>query len=127
MKKKNVDPKGRHTGNTPAGKSILRALHDLEDTMAAGIPLAEKYEIHTVNIPDPGEYGAKEVRKLRDRLGVSQAVFAKLIGASTILVSKWEQGTRNPDGMARRLLDDISANPKKWMMSLVEFSNKKAG
>ncbi len=127
MKKKNADHKGRHTGSTPAGKSILRALHDLEDTLEAGIPLDEKYDIHVISIPAPGNYGVKEVRSLRKKLGVSQAVFARLIGASTILVSKWEQGTRRPDGMTRRLLDDIRADPKRWMLSLVETANKKAG
>jgi len=93
-------------------------LHDLQDTLEAGIPLAKKYTIHTVTVPDPGAYGPREVKAMRARLGLSQAVFAKLIGASVILVQKWEGGDRTPDGMARRLLDDINHEPQRWTRML---------
>lgn len=103
---------------TAAGREIIAALTDLVEMREAGIPLAEKYRVKTVEIKEPGKYGAKQVRALREKLGVSQAVFAELIGASTVLVQKWEQGKRNPDGMARRLMDGISANPELWLQML---------
>ena len=36
------------------------------------------------------------VRALRDRVGTSQAAFARLVGASVKLVQAWEQGRRVP-------------------------------
>jgi DNA-binding transcriptional regulator YiaG len=35
--------------------------------------------------PDPGKYSPSAVRKLRDRMGMSQATFAQVIGISRIL------------------------------------------
>jgi putative transcriptional regulator len=121
MKTKKKKAKG-----TAAGREILSALTDIAETLEAGIPLEGKYVVHRVEIPEPASYGAKEVKALRAKLGVSQAIFARLIGASTVLVQKWEGGTRNPDGMARRLFDGIQANPKEWFETLT-MSHRKAG
>ena len=118
MKARKQDTKGRYSGQTRLGREILSSLHDLQDTLEAGIPLPKKYKVDVVSIPEPGAYGAKEVQALRAGLGVSQPVFARLIGASTVLVQKWEQGQRNPDGMARRLMDHIAADPKRWLRGL---------
>mgnify|MGYP001124062743 CR=1 FL=1 len=49
------------------------------------------------------------MRKTREDLGVSQAVFADMLGVSASLVQSWEQGFRKPSRMACRLLDEISA------------------
>ncbi len=108
----------KKTKGTAAGREIIDALTDLVETREAGIPLETKYTVHTMNIPEPGAYGAKEVKALRARLGVSQSIFARLVGASTILVQKWEGGDRNPDGMVRRLFDDINRDPEKWLVAL---------
>ena len=124
--KKNTDSKGRFLGDTSAGKRILSSLYDLVDTLEAGIPLEEKYTVHTVEIPEPGKYGPKKIKALRHRLKLSQALFAHLIGASTILVQKWEGGDRHPDGMARRLMDDISADPQRFLKMFMRHE-KKAG
>jgi putative transcriptional regulator len=61
----------------------------------------------TVEIPDAPTFNAKAVHTLRDRLGLSQALFAKLLGVSRKLVEAWEAGTRTPSPMACRLLDAI--------------------
>jgi len=45
-----------------------------------------------------------EVHRLRDKVKVSQAVFAKCLNVSTKLVQAWEGGIRHPDGAALRLL-----------------------
>jgi DNA-binding transcriptional regulator YiaG len=128
MKKKNrkYDSKGRFLGDTRAGKKILASLYDLADTLEAGIPLEQKYTVRVVEIPEPGDYGAKEIKALRHRLKLSQALFAQLIGASTILVQKWEAGDRHPDGMARRLMDDINADPQRFLKMFMRHE-KNAG
>jgi len=62
----------------------------------------------------PGHYTPKDVRKLRQTLGVSQPLFARLMGVSTVLVQSWEQGQRTPSPMARRLLDEVRRDPHRW-------------
>jgi putative transcriptional regulator len=47
---------------------------------------------------------AKEIRAIRQRAGVSQAVFAEHIGVTTGLVSKWERGEKRPSRMALKVL-----------------------
>ncbi len=110
-----------------AGREIIEALTDLAETLEAGIPLDQKYSVRTLTIPEPTPYGPREVKSLRTRLGVSQVVFAKLIGASAILVQKWEGGDRKPDGMARRLMDDIGGDPQRFLKTFVSVRTKKTG
>jgi len=54
----------------------------------------------------------EEIRKLRERLGTSQAVFARLLNVSTTTEIKWETGRRKPSGAALRLLDIASKRPE---------------
>jgi len=52
-----------------------------------------------------------DVRKVRDRLGLSQRDFAKVFGFSVSTVRNWEQGRRQPRGAARVLLLVIAREP----------------
>ena len=75
--------------------------------------------IRTVCIPGPGKHSPASVRRLRASLGMSQSVFAELIGVSCILVQSWElTRVRTPSTLARRLLDTISDDPVRWLASL---------
>jgi putative transcriptional regulator len=47
---------------------------------------------------------AAEIRAIREKEGVSQAVFAEYIGVTTGLISKWECGEKHPSRMALKLL-----------------------
>jgi len=49
----------------------------------------------------------ERIRVLRDREGVSQAVFAHYLGVTKNLVSDWERGVKKPGGPARRLLEVV--------------------
>jgi putative transcriptional regulator len=53
--------------------------------------------------PDPKE--------IRERLGLSQNKFAKMLGISTSTLQNWEQGRRKPDGPAKVLLNVASKYP----------------
>jgi putative transcriptional regulator len=52
---------------------------------------------------------ADEIRAIREKAGVSQAVFAEHLGITTGLVSKWECGEKNPSRMALKLLALVKA------------------
>ena len=104
------------TTRKSAGQRIIAALSDLADSLQAGTPIGT---LRTVELPDdPGEYDAAAVRATREALRVSQAVFARMMGVSTILVRSWENGARVPSRMARRLLDEIHRDPARWAAAL---------
>jgi putative transcriptional regulator len=118
MKKTSTTKKQGRKANAAAkaaGKAILADLTEFADALDSGIELATKYTIRHVEIPDPpAQYTGQAIRETRDRIGVSQAVFAHLLGVSTILVQAWEQGNRAPAAWARRLLDEVNHDPKRW-------------
>ncbi len=59
-----------------------------------------------------------DVRHVRDRAGLAQAEFARLIGVSVRTLQNWEQGHRKPTGAAAALLRAVSANPKAVIEAL---------
>lgn len=52
------------------------------------------------------------VSRIRERIGLSQSQFAKLMGVSVRTLQDWEQGRRTPSGPARTLLMVAERNPK---------------
>lgn len=48
----------------------------------------------------------------RERMGLSQGQFARLLGVSVRTLQEWEQGRRAPSGAARTLILVASRNPK---------------
>src|SRR6266567_5490419 len=65
----------------------------------------EKRDLRTTVLPEPPHaMSPVEIRKLRDKVKVSQSAFARCLKVSTKLVQAWEGGVRYPDGAALRLL-----------------------
>jgi len=52
-----------------------------------------------------------EIKDLRKSLGMSQSVFALVVGVSKKTVESWEAGRYKPDGAARRLMSIMAADP----------------
>ena len=52
---------------------------------------------------------AAEIRAIRAKAGVSQAVFAEYLGVTTGLISKWECGDKRPSRMALKVLAIVKA------------------
>ena len=96
-------------------REIIADLRALHATLKTGIPVREKYTVRTVRaVPAPGTYDAAHVRTTRRMVGVSQPIFAQMLGVSAALVRSWECGQRKPAPIARRLLDLIRADPSNW-------------
>ena len=52
-----------------------------------------------------------DVMITRQKLGLSQAAFARLLGISPRTIQEWEQGRRNPQGATLSLLRIAHAKP----------------
>ena len=64
-----------------------------------------------------------EVRKIREKYGLSQDKFATLMGISVATLRNWEQGRRKPEGPARLLLMVSATHPGALLNNI---ANKKA-
>ena len=61
---------------------------------------------------------AKFVRRVRKRLGLSQAEFSQRIDVPLDTVRSWEQGTRYPTGAAKALLKVLDKAPEAALAAL---------
>jgi len=58
-------------------------------------------------------YDHKEIRDIRRKAGMTQAVFASYMGVSKKTVEAWESGKTHPTGPACRLLNILSSGKDK--------------
>lgn len=71
-----------------------------------------KRELRTTELPPPPTpVDGGGIRRLRTRLKMSQAVFARYLNVSTKLVQAWEADRRTPDGPALLLVRLVERNP----------------
>ncbi len=62
----------------------------------------QRYDVLCLEpIPD---YSAKQIRILRDRYRISQAVLASILNTSVSTIQKWEIGKKHPGGPSLKLL-----------------------
>lgn len=62
--------------------------------------------------------GAIDVKSLRERIGLTQAEFSRMIGVSIKTLQNWEQGRREPEGPAKALLRVVEKDPQAVMSAL---------
>ena len=62
--------------------------------------------------------GAIDVKALRERIGLTQAEFSRMIGVSIKTLQNWEQGRREPEGPAKALLRVVEKEPQAVMSAL---------
>ncbi|MBF0175468.1 MAG: helix-turn-helix domain-containing protein [Magnetococcales bacterium] len=65
------------------------------------------------------EFPEVEAKSIRNRVGVSQSEFARLIGVPVKTLQNWEQHRTSPTGPARTLLRMISRDPTAAMRLLI--------
>ncbi len=64
-----------------------------------------------VTVYTPPTYDAPRVRAVRQRLALSQEMFARALNVSDQTVRAWEQGLRPPSGPSLRLLELAEEHP----------------
>ncbi len=67
-------------------------------------------------------YIIESVRETREKHGLSQAEFAKMLGISVRTLQNWEQGHRRPTGPTRILLEVTTRHPELVMEIIKEMS-----
>ena len=85
---------------------ILRSVH-LAMTGMATVGAVDKTtmrEFDVMCLTQPEKLSPREIKQVRVKAGVSQAVFAAHLGVTTGLISKWETGDKKPSRMALKLL-----------------------
>jgi putative transcriptional regulator len=88
-------------------RSVHRAASDLADIGV--VDKTTMREFDRMCLTKAAKLSAREIRAIRERAGVSQAVFAEHIGVTTGLVSKWERGEKRPSRMALKILALVNA------------------
>lgn len=81
----------------------------------AGHVVRRKLTSRKVQVDEAPQFEPERIIGLRERLGVSQPVFADVVGVKSVTVKAWEQGQKVPSGAARRLLQVLEAQPNAVM------------
>ncbi|MGN0655043.1 MAG: helix-turn-helix domain-containing protein [Oscillospiraceae bacterium] len=88
-------------------ESIMTGLNEAVEYEKGNI----KAKKTTLTIEPLPEISAEEIKALRNEIGLTQSMFAAVIGVSTKTVEAWEAGTNRPIGPARRMISLIRLNP----------------
>ncbi len=64
-----------------------------------------------IKVNAPKEMKCEEIRLLRQRLHLSNSLFASVFNVSGKTIEAWESGTNTPSGASLRLLHMIKNNP----------------
>ena len=86
------------------GLEILEGIQEIKAFKAGQIKLKSR-ELSEPSIP----------KEIRQKLGLSQAAFAGLMGVSLRTVQDWEQGRREPSGPAKSLLRIAEQHPSVFL------------
>jgi len=109
--RKVVKPKARPANAKASGEKKQptvgeRIMEGLEQAVAWSRGEEVPVQVSLVRIPDV------DVRKLRQRMGLSQTQFATKFGFPPATLRNWEQGRVRPDAPTRVLLAVIAKHPE---------------
>lgn len=94
------------------GSGALAAIHetafDLHDAGVMDKQTLRKFDEMCLTPVAP--LSPKQIRAIRERERVSQAVFARHLNVTTGLVSQWERGEKHPAGASLKLLTLVEKN-----------------
>lgn len=99
------------------GARIIQGLQEAirhargEDT-GARAHIVERTTARKAYVERPPWYPPYLIREIRQKLGVSQAIFAQMLGVSASTVRAWEQGKREAEGPVGRILQLAEMHPE---------------
>ena len=82
--------------------SVIKGLNEAIDLEKGKTNGSRRRIIKILPLP---KYTGVQVKEIRNRLDLTQSVFAELMGVSAKTVEAWEAGKNIPNGPAQRMLD----------------------
>ena len=86
-------------------KSLSQTLIDSAKEMS--FSKATVAQLEELGIPAAKTFSPKEILRIREKIKVSQGVFAAILNVNPSTIQKWEQGKVRPQNSALRLLSII--------------------
>ena len=95
------------TSKTAVKSRILATVHETASDLhnAGFIDLRRMREYDALCLAPVPKYSSKEIRALRTRHKLSQAVLAAVLNTSLSTVRQWEIGDKHPSGPSLKLLN----------------------
>jgi putative transcriptional regulator len=88
-------------------ESIMQGLTEAVDYQHGEISARKaKLTIKPVDV-----FNNNDIKRIRQKTGLSQAMFAGSLGVSPKTVETWENGRNKPEGASRRLLEIVRDDP----------------
>jgi putative transcriptional regulator len=94
--------KSRREYQTDALRSLHSAAEGLYRVGAIDKATMRGFDISCLTTVDV--LNAEDIRDIREKASMSQALFAKVLNVTTSVVSKWERGEKKPSGPSLKLL-----------------------
>ena len=91
-------------------KSILDVVHESAKGLydAGIVDSITMHEFDALCLAPVKQFTAQEIKMLRLKAHVSQAVFARYLNTSSSTIKQWEQGDKNPRGTSLKLLNLVA-------------------
>lgn len=91
-------------------KSILKVVHESAKGLydAGIVDAATMHDFDALCLAPVKKLSAHEIKMLRLKEHVSQAVFAKYLNTSLSTIKQWEQGDKHPRGTSLKLLNLVA-------------------
>ncbi len=81
--------------------SIMTGLNQGLEYANGKLPSLKRRKVTISPLPD---FNGKKVKAIRNKLNLSQTIFAAALGVSIKTVEAWETGRNKPNGSAQRIL-----------------------
>lgn len=90
-------------------KALLEVAHEIATDLykAGAIDAQTMHRFDVKCLPRVADYSPVQIKRLRLRNKVSQAVFAAYLNTSSSTIRQWEQGLKKPGGISLKLLNLI--------------------
>jgi putative transcriptional regulator len=98
------------------GEKVAQALREMV-AIERGEKQPTRVHYRVLTGPDtdligPPFYTARQIQGIREKMGVSEARFAKLMNCKASTVKAWEEDVREPNAASRRLLQIAEQQPE---------------
>ena len=93
-------------------ESIKTGLNQAIDYERGDKTAARRVSVTVAALP---EYNGRQIKQIRESLGLTQRTFAYVMGVSSKTVEAWEASHNTPQGPAQRVLSFMDAEGKNFL------------